>query len=239
MLAHQTAEKLRNMRLNGMAEAFLHQVSQPSNATLSFEERLGLLVDYEWTHRQNRKLDRLLKNAQFRLQACLEDLNYQHSRNLDRAVIESLSSCQWLLSHQNVNITGPTGTGKTFLACALGNQACRHGFSALYFQVKKLLSALYMAKGDGTLTKFLKTLAKTDLIILDDFGLTPLDAMQSRDVLEIIDDRYHRCSTIIAAQLPVEHWHETIADPTVADAILDRLVHNAHYLNLKGETMRK
>jgi len=181
----------------------------------------------------------LLKNAHFRLQACLEDLNYQHSRNLDRAVIESLSSCQWLLSHQNVNITGPTGTGKTFLACALGNQACRHGFSTLYFQVKKLLSALYMAKGDGTLTKFLKTLAKTDLIILDDFGLTPLDAVQSRDVLEIIDDRYQRCSTIIAAQLPVEHWHETIADPTVADAILDRLVHNAHYLNLKGETMRK
>jgi DNA replication protein DnaC len=241
MLAQQTADKLRSMRLNGMAEAFMNQITQPANATLSFEERLGLLVDYEWTHRQNRRLARLLKNASFKLQACMEDIDYHHPRGLDRAVVESLSSCQWILSSQNVIVTGPTGSGKTYLACALGTQACRQGLSAKYYQVSKLLSNLHMAKGDGTYPKLLNTLAKTDLIILDDFGLAPLNAAESRDILEIIDDRSQRCSTIVAAQLPIEHWYDRIADPTVADAILDRLVHNAHKLNLKlkGESMRK
>lgn len=239
MLIHQTADKLRSMRLNGMAEAFMNQITQPANVSLSFEERLGLLVDYEWTHRQNRRLDRLLKNASFRLQACMEDIDYHHPRGLDRAVVESLSTCQWILSSQNVIVTGPTGSGKTYLACALGNQACRQGFSAKYYQISKLLSELLMARGDGTYPKFLNTLAKTDLLILDDFGLAPLNAAESRDILEIIDDRSRRRSTAVAAQFPVEHWHDRIADPTVADAILDRLVHNAHKLALKGESMRK
>lgn len=171
----------------------------------------------------------------------MEDIDYHHPRGLDRAVVESLSSCQWILSSQNVIVTGPTGSGKTYLACALGTQACRQGLSAKYYQVSKLLSNLHMAKGDGTYPKLLNTLAKTDLIILDDFGLAPLNAAESRDILEIIDDRSQRCSTIVAAQLPIEHWYDRIADPTVADAILDRLVHNAHKLNLKlkGESMRK
>ena len=239
MLAHQTAEKLKKMRLPGMAEAFLNQLSQPSNTTMSFEEKLGLLVDYEWTHRQNRKLERMLKKASFKISACMEDIDYQHPRELDRKVMENLSTCQWILSAQNVIITGPTGTGKTYLSCALGNQGCRQGFSTRYFQVSKLLSKINMAKGDGTLPKLLNELAKTDLLVIDDFGLAPISAPESRDILEIIDDRYQRGSTIVSAQLPVEHWHETIADPTVADAILDRLIHNAHKLILKGDTMRK
>lgn len=241
MLAQQTAEKLRSMRLNGMAEAFLNQITQPANTTLSFEERLGLLVDYEWTHRQNRRLARLLKNASFKLQACMEDIDYHHPRGLDRAVVESLSTCQWILASQNVIITGPTGSGKTYLACALGTQACRQGLSTKYYQVSKFLSNLHMARGDGTYPKLMNTLAKTDLLILDDFGLAPLNAAESRDILEIIDDRSQRRSTIVAAQLPIEHWYDRIADPTVADALLDRLIHNAHKLNLKlkGESMRK
>ncbi len=239
MLAHQTAEKLKKMRLPGMAEAFLNQLSQPSNTTMSFEEKLGLLVDYEWTHRQNRKLERMLKKASFKISACMEDIDYQHPRELNRKVMENLSTCQWILSAQNVIITGPTGTGKTYLSCALGNQGCRQGFSTRYFQVSKLLSKINMAKGDGTLPKLLNELAKTDLLVIDDFGLAPINAPEGRDILEIIDDRYQRGSTIVSAQLPVEHWHETIADPTVADAILDRLIHNAHKLILKGDTMRK
>ncbi len=239
MLAHQTAEKLKKMRLPGMAEAFLNQLSQPSNTTISFEEKLGLLVDYEWTHRQNRKLERLLKKASFKISACMEDVDYQHPRDLDRKVMENLSTCHWILSAQNVIITGPTGTGKTYLSCALGNQGCRQGFSTRYFQVSKLLSKINMAKGDGTLPKLLNELAKTDLLVIDDFGLAPISAPESRDILEIIDDRYQRGSTIVSAQLPVEHWHETIADPTVADAILDRLIHNTHKLILRGDTMRK
>lgn len=241
MLTQQTADKLRSMRLNGMAEAFLNQLKTPANVSLSFEERLGLLVDYEWTHRQNRRLDRLLKNASFRLQACMEDIDFHHPRGLDRAVVESLSTCQWILASQNVIVTGPTGSGKTYLVCALGTQACRQGLSAKYYQVSKLLSDLHMAKGDGTTPKLLNALAKTDLLVLDDFGLAPLNAIESRDILEIIDDRCRRRSTIVAAQLPIEHWYDRIADPTVADALLDRLVHNAHKLNLKlkGESMRK
>lgn len=239
MLDQQTVDKLKSMRLNGMAEAFLNQIKQPANVALSFEERLGLLVDYEWTKRQNRRLARLLKNASFKLQACMEDIDYHHPRGLDRAVMESLSPCQWIISARNVIITGPSGVGKTYLVCALGTQACRQGLSVRYFQLSKLLVELLMARGDGTYPKFLNTLAKTDLLILDDFGLAPLNAAESRDILEIIDDRSRRRSTAVAAQLPIEHWHDRIADPTVADAILDRLVHDSHKLALKGESMRK
>lgn len=239
MLDQQTVDKLKSMRLNGMAEAFLNQIKQPANVALSFEERLGLLVDYEWTKRQNRRLARLLKYASFKFQACMEDIDYHHPRGLDQAVMESLSICQWVLSGQNVIITGPTGSGKTYLSCALGTQACRQGLNTRYYQVSKLLSKMSMSRGDGTYPKFLNTLAKTDLVILDDFGLAPLNAPESRDVLEIIDDRSQCRSTIITAQIPIEHWHDRIGDPTVADAILDRLAHNAHRIVLKGESMRK
>jgi DNA replication protein DnaC len=239
MLIHQTAEKLKAMRLGAMAELLLNQESQTAAAQLSFEERLGLLVDYEWTNRQNKKLQRLLKNARLKINACLEDIDYQHPRKLDKKLMVHLGSMKWLLAHQNVLLSGPTGVGKTYLVCALGNQACRHGFSVRYFKMSKLISAVAAGKADGSLPQFLDRLAKINLLIIDDFGLAPLTAEQGHDFLDIIDDRLERGSTIIASQLPVEHWHQLLGDPTVADAVLDRLVHRAHRLALSGETMRK
>lgn len=239
MLIHQTAEKLKAMRLGAMAELLLNQESQTAAAQLSFEERLGLLVDYEWANRQNKKLQRLLKNARLKIDACLEDIDYQHPRKLDKKLMVHLGSLQWLLAHQNVLLSGPTGVGKTYLVCALGNQACRHGFSTRYFKMSKLMAAVATGKADGSLPQLLDRLAKTNLLIIDDFGLAPLTAEQGHDFLDIIDDRLERGSTVMASQLPVEHWHEQLGDPTVADAILDRLVHRAHRLALSGETMRK
>jgi DNA replication protein DnaC len=239
MLIHQTAEKLKAMRLGAMAELLLNQESQIAAAQLSFEERLGLLVDYEWTSRQNKKLQRLLKNARLKINACLEDIDYQHPRKLDQKLMAHLGSMKWLLAHQNVLLSGPTGVGKTYLVCALGNQACRHGFSVRYFKMSKLISAVAAGKADGSLPQFLDRLAKTNLLIIDDFGLAPLTAEQGHDFLDIIDDRLERSSTVMASQLPVEHWHQLLGDPTVADAVLDRLVHRAHRLALSGETMRK
>jgi DNA replication protein DnaC len=239
MLIHQTAEKLKAMRLGAMAELLLNQESQTAAAQLSFEERLGLLVDYEWTNRQNKKLQRLLKNARLKINACLEDIDYQHPRKLDKKLMVHLGSMKWLLAHQNVLLSGPTGVGKTYLVCALGNQACRHGFSVRYFKMSKLISAVAAGKADGSLPQFLDRLAKINLLIIDDFGLAPLTAEQGHDFLDIIDDRLERGSTIMASQLPVEHWHQLLGDPTVADAVLDRLVHRAHRLALSGETMRK
>lgn len=239
MLIHQTAEKLKAMRLGAMAELLLNQESQTAAAQLSFEERLGLLVDYEWTSRQNKKLQRLLKNARLKINACLEDIDYQHPRKLDQKLMAHLGSMKWLLAHQNVLLSGPTGVGKTYLVCALGNQACRHGFSVRYFKMSKLISAVAAGKADGSLPQLLDRLAKTNLLIIDDFGLAPLTAEQGHDFLDIIDDRLERSSTVMASQLPVEHWHQLLGDPTVADAVLDRLVHRAHRLALSGETMRK
>ena len=239
MLIQQTIERLHEMRLKGMAQALVAQSQQPDVLALSFEERLSLLVDQEWTYRRDRRLRRLLKEAKLRLPACIEDIDYRHPRGLDRAVIRSLANCEWIASHQNVLITGPTGVGKTFIACALANAACRHGFSARYYRVPRLLSELAMAKGDGSYPRLMNKLAKTHLLVLDDWGLMPLSAADARDLLEIIDDRSQTRSTIIASQLPIDHWHATIADPSLADALLDRLIHNAHKLILKGESMRK
>lgn len=238
-LIQQTVETLRKMRLTGMAEALLSQARQPDSNELSFEERIGLLVDYEWTYRQNRRLARLLKQAKLRMPACMEDIDYQHPRGLDRALMRSLANCQWLYHHQNVLISGPTGVGKTFLACALANQACRHGFSARYYRTPRLLTELGIARGDGSYPKLMNQLAKVNLLVLDDWGLATLTAAESRDLLEVIEDRCQSHSTIVASQLPIEDWHTTMGDPTVADAVLDRLVHNAHKLILKGEFMRK
>ncbi len=239
MLTRQTVETLRRLRLTGMAEAFLNQAAHPDTQTLSFEERFGLLVDYEWTYRENRRLARLLKEARLRLQACPEDIDYQQPRGLDRGLLRSLSACEWVNSRQNVLITGPTGVGKTFLACALANGACRRGFTARYWRLPRLLSELAAARGDGSYSRLLTQLAKIDLLVLDDWGIVPLADTQCRDLLEVIDDRSQTRSTVVASQLPLEHWHAAFPDPTMADAILDRLVHNAHKLFLKGESMRK
>jgi len=239
MLTQQTLDKLHQMRLKGMAGAYTAQAQQPDLQSLSFDERFGLLVDQEWTHRQNRRLARLLKEAKLRLPACLEDLDYQHPRGLDRAVLRHLAGGHWIRARQNVLITGPTGIGKTFIACALANAACRQGFSALYYRVPRLLSDLAIAKGDGSYPGLLNKLSKTHLLVLDDWGIAPLSAPECRDLLEVIDDRSQTGSTVVASQLPLEHWHAAMADPSVADAILDRLVHNSHKIILKGESMRR
>ncbi len=238
MLIQQTAQKLKEMRLNGMAECLLNQAGELTN-DLCFEERLGLLVDYEYTCRQNRKLQRLLKDARLKLNACMEDVNYQHPRGLDKSLINTLKSGEWLLEHRGVLLTGPTGTGKTYLACTLGNMACRLGFSTRYYRLSRLLSKLKISRADGTYPKLSSKLAKTQLLIIDDFGLESLSSVESKELFEIIDDRVQSASTVIAAQLPLDHWHAVMGEPAIADAILDRLVHSSYKIFLKGGTMRK
>jgi DNA replication protein DnaC len=239
MLTEPTMEKLRQMQLRGMVTALLSQSQDPEAQALSFEERLGLLVDEEWTQRRTRALARLLREAKLRLPACPEDLDYTPARGLDRALMRSLITGAFVREHQNIIICGATGTGKTFVACALGNACCRQGLRARYFRVSALLSELTLSKGDGTYPAFMARLAKTDLLILDDYGLAPLSVLEARDLLEVIDERALSRSTVVASQLPLEHWHGAIADPTLADAILDRLIHQAHKIHLKGESMRK
>ncbi|MCL4368737.1 MAG: IS21-like element helper ATPase IstB [Actinobacteria bacterium] len=239
MLREQTLEKLRHMQLRGMVAALATQSQDADAQALSFEERLGLLVDEEWTQRRNRALARLLREAKLRLPACPEDLDYSPARGLDRALMRSLTTSAFVREHQNVLLVGATGVGKTYVACALGNACCRQGLRARYFRLPGLLTALALAKGDGSYPAFMGRLAKTDLLILDDFGLAPLSGLEARDLLEVIDERVLARSTLVASQLPLEHWHGAILDPTLADAILDRLIHNAHKIQLKGESMRK
>ena len=239
MLNHPTLEKLARLRLSGMANAFATQAHTPDIAALSFEERLGLLLDHESTHRDNQRLTTRLRTAALRQSACLEDIDYRHPRGLDKSMIAKLATGSWLTEHLNCLIVGPAGVGKSFIACALAHQACRGGASVRYLRLPRLLNELSMAKGDGRYRKLLASLARTDLIVLDDFGLAAFSDEQRRDLLEILEDRYDRRSTIVTSQFPVEHWHELINDPTLADAILDRLVHNAYRLALKGVSMRK
>lgn len=239
MLINPTAERLSRMRLHGMAEAFLAQQNSSDYQSLSFEDRFGLLVDQEWSYRQNRRLTQLLKNARLRIAACMEDIDYHHPRSLDRSTMQSLASCNWITAHQNLLITGPTGIGKTFAACALANAACRHGFTVRYWRLPRLLSDISMARADGSYLKLLRQLAKTELLILDEWGMAPLTAMDCRELLEVIDDRAQIHSTLIVSQLPLENWHAIFADPTIADAVLDRLVHTAFKIQLRGESMRK
>ena len=241
MLNNQTLQTLRSLKLTGMADGLEQQLSQPStHDELGFEERLALLVDRELTHRNNNKVARLLKAAKLKLQAAYpEDIDYQHPRGLIKSQFADLLSSQWVHKHHNVLITGPTGCGKTYLACVLANQACRHGLSVRYFRTSRLLESLSIAHGDGRFPRLIQQLAKTDVLVLDDWGLEKMTLSQRNDVLEIMEDRHGLRSTLITSQLPITQWHKSIGDATLADAILDRLLHNSHKLKLKGESMRK
>lgn len=239
MLINPTLEKLQALKLTGMVEALDEQLSSPDINQLSFEERLGLMIDREMTTRDNRRLKSRLKKARLRQNACMEDIDYRHPRGLKRDQIQQLLGNRWLQEHQNVIIVGPTGVGKTWLACALAQKACRDGYTVEYLRLPRLLQDLNLARADGRYPKLIAGLAKTDLLVLDDWGLSPLTEGQRRDLLEIVEDRHNLKSTMITSQMPVEHWHELIGDPTLADAILDRLIHNAHRISLKGESLRK
>jgi DNA replication protein DnaC len=239
MLHHTTLAKLHTLRLAGMARALEEQLTQPDIDALGFEERLGLLVDREMTHRDDRMLQSRLSRARLRQNACIEDIDYRSPRGLDRGTVARLATCEWLRAHQNLLITGPAGVGKSWLACALSQQACRHGYSARYLRLPRLLEDLAVARADGSYSKHLASLARVNLLIIDDWALAPLGTEGRRDLLEIFDDRHQRQSTLLTSQLPVAQWHDYIGDPTLADAILDRLVHNAHRITLKGESLRK
>lgn len=239
MLNHPTLDKLQALKFIGMAKALTEQMALPDIDELSFEERLGLLVDREMTEREDRRLKTRLRQAKLKQSACIEDIDYRQPRGLDKSLIRDLSQCQWISRHLNLLITGPTGVGKTWIACALANKACREGYTAHYVRLPRLLQELPIAKGDGTYPTLLSRLAKLDVLILDDWGLIKLVAEQRRDLLEILEDRHDSKSTIVTSQLPLDKWHQIIGDPTLADAILDRLVHNAYKIDLKGESMRK
>jgi DNA replication protein DnaC len=239
MLTQQTIEGLRSLRLPAMAQAYAEQMADPQTASLSFDERLGIIVDSEIVARENKRLTRLIREARLRLNACIEDIDYTHARGLDRSAMAGLRTCRWIEERLNVVITGPRGVGKSFMACALGNLACRNGYATRYYRLSRLLSELTLAKADGTYMRALQRLSKIQILIIDDFGLADMSTEDSRDLLEILDDRVAARSTIIASQIPLEQWHEALPDPSIADAILDRVIHSAHRIKLTGESMKK
>lgn len=239
MLNNPTIDKLETLRLIGMANALKDQEQTEEITSLSFHERLGLMIDRETLERENRRLAIRLKRAKLRERACFEDVDYRHARGLDKSMMMALSSLKWIKDHHSILIEGATGVGKTYIACALAHKACLEGYTATYTRLPRLLGEISVARADGRYGKVMKAFAKTDLIILDDLGLTPLTAENRRDLLEIVEDRNGLRSTIVTSQLPVSKWYDAIGDPTLADAILDRLVHNAYKITLKGESMRK
>ena len=239
MLINATIDKLQALSLGGMARALEEQLGSSGYAGLSFEERLGLLVDREATDRENRRLARRLKAARLRSDAVIEDLDLRTPRGLDRSTILSLAESHWVAAHRNVLVTGPTGVGKTFVACALAHSAIRRGHSALYLRIPRLLDELVLARADGRLPRLMAAWARIDVLVLDDLGLQPVPPPRAADLLEVIEDRSGTKSTVVTSQLPVGHWHEALGEPTVADAILDRLVHGAYRLELRGASMRR
>jgi DNA replication protein DnaC len=239
MTENQNIAKMNQMKLYGMARAYEMLHTTHHSSEMNIEDTVTHLVETEWDDRQNQKLKRLLKTAKFRYQACMQEINYTQERNLDKNLILKLAGCNYLEKKENIIITGATGVGKSHLATALGNEACISGYKTTYFNVNKLLTYLKMKRADGSYLREIERLERQDLLILDDFGLAQLDTQNRLDLLEILDDRHGKKSTIITSQLPVTKWHDVIADQTIADAILDRLVHNAHRIELKGPSLRK
>jgi len=239
MLIHPIIDKLRSLRLNAMVRALEEQMQVSDIESLSFEERLGLLVDMETTDRENRRLKTRLIKARLRQNASIEDIDFRHPRGLDKSLMLKLSSCDWIKDSNNLLITGPTGTGKTFLACALAQKACREGYTVQYIRIPRIFQELHIAKGDGRYVKILKDFAKANLLLFDDWGLAKMTDENRHDLLEILEDRNSIASTLVTSQFPVDKWHDLIGDPTLADAILDRLIHSAYKIELKGGSMRK
>lgn len=240
MLAHPLFEQLKTLRCEGMLEAYQEQLNTPDINQLSFDERLALLIERECITRDNRKLINRLRQAKLKDSgACIEDIRYSPERQLSKTVITRLAECSFIARKENILITGPTGAGKTYLACAIANQACRQGYGVRYIRLPKLFQAISIAKADGSYVKLMEYVAKLPLLVLDDWGLAPMNDANRRDLLEIIDDRYHRSSTLVTSQLPVQNWHDTIGDATLGDAILDRLIHNAHRIDVQGPSMRE
>lgn len=239
MLNEPTHEKLVSMRMAGMAGAWIEQQQTADVTKLDFDERFGLLVDAEYLYRENRRRDRRLKEAKLRhSNACVEDIDQPAKRGVDKSLLRRLATCAWIDEHLNVLLCGPTGVGKTYLACALGQQACRKGYRVLYRRTPRLVDELTLARADGSLPRLLTRIARIDLLILDDWGITPLRDQDRRDLLEVVDDRDGLRSTLLASQIPVSKWHDYLGDPTIADAIADRLLHSAHRIVLKGPSRR-
>ena len=238
MVREQTFGKLYKLKLNGMAQALEEQLRQPDMASLAFEERVAMIVDAQWQWRENRAMTIRLGRAKLKHAASMEDINYRHPRQLDRAQMRSLADCEWVRQHQNITITGAAGLGKTWLCCALLQKACREGFSARFFAAPKFFRQLAVAYADGSFDKLLSKLARVDVLAIDDWGLTPLGDMERRHLLEVLDDRYESRSTILTSQFTVDDWHALIGNPTLGDAIIERILSHNHKIQLKGETMR-